>query len=340
MIDFSTNKLVLAPMAGVNDPVFRAICKRMGAAFTYTEMISSKGLSYKNHKTKTMIEALPEDRPYAVQLFGSEPDTMATEAQVLEQSLGEDLVLIDLNMGCPARKVASGGNGAALLQQPELAMSIIEAVSTAVKVPVTVKMRLVNETDTRTAHSEDDTHTTHPEDDIHTTHPEDDTLVENLEDNATLQFALNAEKAGAAALTLHGRTAAQMYKGEANREVLSLLARMLKIPLIASGDVFSTADIDDYLARGASAVMAARGARGNPWIFSHTKPSYQEVISVAREHTTRLYEWDAHKLVWMRKHLAWYFKGMPHAVGVRKAVQTAVALEDYLRILDECEAHV
>jgi len=272
----------------------------MGAALTYTEMISSKGLAYGNKRTQEMIASLPEDVPYAVQLFGNEPEVMAAEARALEEQLGENLALIDINMGCPARKVTSGGNGAALLQNPELAASIVLAVSSAVEAPVTVKMRLVHESD----------------------------------DSATLSFAERLAQNGAAALAIHGRTAEQYYRGSARKDMVGLLARKLVIPVIASGDVFSQEDIEDYWQQGASAVMVARGARGNPWIFAAKKPSSVEIVELVREHTIQLFEWEPRKLVWMRKHFAWYFKGSAHAVNVRKAVQTAETLDDYLAILD------
>ncbi|MDR2035621.1 MAG: tRNA-dihydrouridine synthase family protein [Coriobacteriales bacterium] len=301
-LEFQNKKLLLAPMAGVNDPVFRALCRRMGADLTYTEMISSKGLAYKNLRTQEMIAALPEDRPYAVQIFGHEPEVMAAQACVLEQQLGSDLALIDINMGCPARKVASAGSGAALLQKPKLAGSIVQAVASAVRTPVTVKMRLVS-----------------------------DSAEE------TLAFARLMAQSGAAALTIHGRTASQYYHGTAQKSIVSLLSEHLPVPVLASGDVFSEADIQDYWNEGANAVMIARGARGNPWIFAGYQPSYAEIIEVAREHTERLFDWEPRKLVWMRKHLAWYFRGTPHAVQIRKAVQTAVTLEDYLSILKSAD---
>lgn len=295
--------VLLAPMAGVNDPVFRAICRRKGAALTYSEMISAKGLAYGNKKTFEMLGSLPEDRPFAVQLFGNEPDTMASQAQWLSTHLGSKLALIDINMGCPVRKVAGQGSGAALLSTPKLAEAITSAVCSASPVPVTVKIRLLSAAD----------------------------------DASTVAFARMLASAGAAALTIHGRTPQQHYTGTAQRDIVNSLVSALDIPVFASGDVYTPDDIQDYRARGAQAVMVARGARGNPWIFSGEKPSQEEVVRVAREHTLGLHAWDAHKLVWMRKHLAWYFKGYPGAVSVRKAVQTAVTLDDYLAILDACE---
>ena len=298
-----SSPLLLAPMAGVNDPVFRAICRRMGAGLTYTEMISAKGLAYNNARTQEMIAGLPEDRPYAVQLFGYEPEVLAEQAHALEEQLGSDLALIDLNMGCPARKVTSGGSGAALLLEPELSARIVAEVSAAISVPVTIKMRLVS------TQSED-----------------------------TLAFAEKMVKAGAAAIAVHGRTAEQFYTGTADRAIVEQLTSALEVPIIASGDVFTKADAQEYLERGARAVMIARGARGRPWIFAEDEPDLTGIIAIAREHTTRLYNWEPRKHVWMRKHLAWYFKGTPIATSIRKAVQSAVSLEDYLTILDNCEA--
>jgi len=288
-------------MAGVNDPVFRAICRRLGAGITYTEMISAKGLAYGNLKTQEMITALQGDKPYAVQLFGDDPQIMAAEAHKLALRLKDDLALIDINMGCPARKVTSTGSGAALLQKPKLAASIVTEVSSAVVLPVTVKMRLVCKSN----------------------------------DIRTLSFAEDMVASGAQAITIHGRTAEQFYTGRARKDIAGALVRHLEIPIFASGDVCTQDDIQEYWSLGVNAVLAARGARGNPWIFSGHKPSIIEIAEVAREHTVGLYEFEPRKLVWMRKHLAWYFKGSPEALKIRKAVQTAVSLEDYLVILDE-----
>ena len=323
-------------MAGINDPVFRAICKRMGASLTYSEMISSKGLSYKNQKTYSMLKYLPEEAPFAVQLFGNEPQTMAHTAAELEMHLGNDLALIDINMGCPARKVAGKGDGAALMRTPELAAEIIAAVVTAVHVPVTVKCR-------KGFGSGEDT---------------------------ALELAKRSEQAGAAAIGIHGRTAHQLYQGTADRMLIERIAKAISIPVFASGDVYSYADIEDYFSRGAAGVFVARGALGNPWIFSQhsnaekihprqkpttectiascflkpaaectiasssLKPTLDERIDIAYEHTTRLFELDPQKLVTMRRHIAWYFKGIPHATQVRNSLNECRTLNDYLQLLE------
>jgi nifR3 family TIM-barrel protein len=300
---FASKPVVLAPMAGVNDPAFRALCKRMGAALSYTEMISTKGLSYGNTKTDDMLMCVDDELPLAVQLFGNEPHIVAAQAQEIERRMGNKLALIDINMGCPARKVAGKGDGAALMRSPERAFEILSAVVTQVQVPVTVKFRKGYE----------------------------------LHENTAQDFALMAEEAGVAAVAVHGRTAQQMYRGKADRSVIDCVAKALRIPVIASGDVYTQADIQDYFSRGAAAVMVARGAQGNPWIFSPAiaPPSLEARLAVAWEHTSRLYELKPDKLVSMRRHIAWYFKGLPHAAALRRSLNSCVTLQDYEKLFEE-----
>lgn len=299
-------------MAGVNDPAFRLMCRRLGAELSYTEMISSKGLAYHNKQTQDMLAAFDGDTPFAVQLFGNEPDVMATQARLLEQRLGSDLALIDLNMGCPARKVVAGGNGAALMRNPELAYKIIVAVVKSVHVPVTVKIRKSSDSG---AHR-------------------------------TLDFARMAEDAGVAALCVHGRSAEQHYQEQADKQLVCELAQALVVPVIATGDVMDAYDVRDYLRCGVSGVMIARGALGNPWIFRQAQallagdeqaatvtPSVAEIVRLASDHIRMLYAHDPKKLVWMRRHLAWYLKGMPHAATLRRRLQSCVSLDDYLSLL-------
>ncbi|MCL1890561.1 MAG: tRNA dihydrouridine synthase DusB [Coriobacteriia bacterium] len=318
---FASKPVMLAPMAGVNDPVFRSLCKRKGAALTYTEMISAKGLSYGNLKTETMLAYLDEEVPFAVQLFGTEPETMAAMATELEERLGDKLALIDVNMGCPARKVANKGGGAALMSEPKLAFAILAAIVAAVHVPVTVKFRKGFE----------------------------------LSDNSAVEFARGAQAAGVAAVAVHGRTARQYYHGEADRSIIEQVVAAVDIPVIASGDVYTPADIADYFDSGATGVMVARGAQGNPWIFEqwaeqwaeqraeqwangHTnEPSLKQRMEVAWEHACKLAEFDPQKLVSMRRHFAWYFKGVPHAASLRRKLTSCVKLEDYKELLELLE---
>jgi nifR3 family TIM-barrel protein len=290
------NPLLLAPMAGVCDPVFRLICKEMGAALTYTEMISAKGLHYQNAKTAEMLTCFDAEKPVAVQLFGSDPAIMAAQARGLEEQLGSALALIDINMGCPARKVIKNGDGSALMARPLVAAEVLRAVVAAVKLPVTVKIRKGYAADEDTA----------------------------------VAFARMAEQCGVAAIAVHGRTAAQLYHGAADRTVVGRVKQAVRVPVIASGDVFERADIDDYLQNyDADAIMLARGARGNPWIFAGTVPTLQERVAVAWRHTRDLHAFNPRELVTMRRHIPWYFKGTPHATAVRRAAGDCATLQDY-----------
>ena len=317
---FASRPVLLAPMAGVNDPVFRSICKRMGATLTYSEMISAKGLAYGNTRTDDMLLFFEDEAPFAVQLFGNEPAVLAATAVQLEKRLAGNLAFIDINMGCPARKVTGKGDGAALLRTPELAREIISAVSNAIQTPLTVKIRKGFE----------------------------------LDEDIAVEFACMAQEAGAAAVTVHGRTAHQFYKGVADRFVIDRVVNAVSIPVIASGDVYARTDIEDYFARGAAGVMVARGACGNPWIFSSDRktnasysaptmysapticsaPTIKERVALAWEHTSRLYEVDPKKLVSMRRHIAWYFKATPYAAAIRRSLNDCKVLEDYQTLLE------
>ncbi|MDR1713899.1 MAG: tRNA dihydrouridine synthase DusB [Coriobacteriales bacterium] len=296
--------LLLAPMAGVNDPVFRRICKRLGAALTYTEMISAKGLAFGNSRTADMLYMDPTEKPAAVQLFGHEPEVLAAQAAWLEQHHGQDIALIDINMGCPARKIAGKGDGAALMCDAGLAERIIRAVVAATTLPVTVKLRKGYE----------------------------------LGEDTAVEFARLAEASGAAAVAVHGRYAMQYYHGPADKQLIGQVKQAVRIPVIASGDVFSSADANYYLQeQGADAVMAARGAQGNPWLFAGYQPQLAERVAVAREHALGLAELLPRRLASMRKHIAWYFKGTRQATEIRRAVQVCRTLEDYLMLLGGIE---
>jgi nifR3 family TIM-barrel protein len=304
MNDLFNKSLFLAPMAGVNDPVFRLICKRMGADLTYTEMISAKGMSYGNARTFDMLTIEAGEKPVAVQLFGSEPEVLARQAAEIEQRLGSAVALIDINMGCPARKIAGKGEGAALMKDPQLARCILEAVVGAVETPVTVKFR----------------------------------KGYGLAEDTAVEFARMAEQAGVFAVAVHGRCAEQLYHGKSDREIVGRVKQAVQIPVIASGDVFCQQDIEDYLdVYHADAVMVARGAQGNPWIFSGVKPSLEQRVCIAREHACGLAQLFPRRLSSMRKHIAWYFKGMPQASAIRTAIQTCSTIHDYQALLDRIE---
>ena len=225
-------RLALAPMAGVTDLAFRQICREHGAALTVTEMVSTKALCYQDKKTPRLLALGEDEHPAAAQVFGHEPETMAEGAKIARAVSGCDI--IDINMGCPAPKIVNNGDGSALMRDPALAARVIEAVVKAVDVPVTVKFRK----------------------------GWDEKSVNCVE------FARMAEAAGAAAITIHGRTRAQQYSGKADWDAIRAVKQAVSIPVIANGDVAEPADAVRILEyTGADAVMIGRGALGDPWIF-------------------------------------------------------------------------
>ncbi|MDL2258930.1 tRNA dihydrouridine synthase DusB [Eubacteriales bacterium OttesenSCG-928-K08] len=299
----------LAPMAGVSDLPFRVLCKEMGCDLTYTEMISAKGLQYKNERTNELLKTAPQERPCGVQLFGSEPDIVAQMAAKIEQISCGEILLIDLNMGCPAHKIVANGEGSALMKTPLLAAKIIERTVNAVRLPVTVKFRK----------------------------GWDDTLINALE------FAKMAEQSGAAAITLHGRTRAQGYSGNADWNCIGEVKAALKIPVIGNGDVYCAADALRLRAHtDCDGVMVARGAQGNPFIFREIQsalkgrycppPTLNERIDMALRHArAQLAYKGEHGLIEMRKHIAWYVRGLPKSAQLRTKINEC-------RTLDELES--
>ena len=225
-------RLALAPMAGVTDLAFRQICREHGATLTVTEMVSTKALCYQDKKTPRLLALGEDEHPAAAQVFGHEPETMAEGAKIARAVSGCDI--IDINMGCPAPKIVNNGDGSALMRDPALAARVIEAVVKAVDVPVTVKFRK----------------------------GWDEKSVNCVE------FARMAEAAGAAAITIHGRTRAQQYSGKADWDAIRAVKQAVSIPVFANGDVAEPADAVRILEyTGADAVMIGRGALGDPWIF-------------------------------------------------------------------------
>lgn len=313
MLDFfSRHKVLLAPMAGVTDEVFRALCLEAGADLTYTEMVSAKALAYENRKTQSLLALAEEEAQVAVQLFGHEPQTLAAEAARVEELLGERLAYIDINMGCPVRKIAGKGDGAALMRDPRLAAAIVRAASRAIEHPLTVKFRRGYALGEQTA-------------------PE---------------FARIMEDAGAAAVAVHGRFAQQMYCGTADWEVIASVKRAVSIPVVGNGDIFSAADALALMHKtSCDAVMVARGAQGNPWIFAQVKaalegrpvpasPTAQERIQMAKRHALLLSQREGRNIVRMRKQAAWYVKGLPGASAARGRFNECTTYEDFCRVFD------
>ena len=310
---FACHKLLLAPMAGVSDEAFRTLCREQGADLTYTEMVSAKGLSYANEKTRHLLHLAEGEDQVAVQLFGHEPAVMADQACWVEQEMGETLAYLDINMGCPARKIVSKGDGSALMKTPELAADIVRAVCAAVEHPVTVKFRRG--------------------------------WAEG--DETCIEFAKRMEDAGAAAVTVHGRYALQLYRGRAEWDAIARVKDAVSVPVVGNGDVKCGADAVALVEQtGCDAVMIARAAEGNPWVFAQckaalagepepAKPSVHERIAMARRHARLLAQREGRNIVRMRKHAMWYMAGLPGAAAARAKINACVSVEDFDRVFDE-----
>lgn len=313
---FRQHRLLLAPMAGVSDEAFRALCREQGADLAFTEMVSAKGLSYANEKTRHLLRLAPGEDQVAVQLFGHEPDTMAAQAAWIEDEMGESLAYLDINMGCPARKIVSKGDGSALMKDPELAAAIVRAVHAAVEHPVTVKFRRG--------------------------------WAEG--DETCVDFARRMEDAGACAVAVHGRYAEQLYRGSADWGAIARVKAAVAVPVIGNGDVRTGADAVAITHRtGCDAVMIARGAEGNPWVFAQAKaalagepepapPSVEARLAMARRHARLLAEREGKNIVRMRKHAMWYMAGLPGAATARARINACVSVEDFDAVFDELSA--
>lgn len=315
---FAAHPVLLAPMAGVTDEAFRALCAEQGASLCYTEMVSSKALSFANEKTRHLLSLAPGEDLVAVQLFGHEPETMAQQAAWVEETLGAHVAYLDINMGCPARKIVSKGDGSALMKTPELACEIIQAVNEAARGPVTVKFRRGWAVGEETA----------------------------------VEFARMAQRAGASAVTVHGRYAQQFYHGQADWGVIARVRQAVDIPVVGNGDVRTGEDAVRMRAEtGCDAVMVGRGAEGNPWAFAQVRaalageeppaaPSPYERVAMARRHARLLARRDERSVVRMRKHAMWYTHGMPRAAEVRAKFTQCSTVAEFDAVFDEVLEHV
>ena len=311
--------LALAPMAGITDLPFRLICRRLGCGMTVSEMVSAKGLLYKNVKTTEMLRIDDGERPTAIQLFGSVPEELAEAARMVEAS-GADM--IDFNMGCPVPKIVNNGEGSALMKQPQLAHDILAAMVKAVKIPVTVKFRAGWDDSSRNA----------------------------------VEIAKAVEAAGVSAVAVHGRTRQQFYEGKADWGIIAEVKQAVKVPVFGNGDIFTVEDGLRMLAEtGVDGLMIGRGADGNPWIFRElaavlrgeerpAAPSLQERMAQAAEHLDMLidYKGEHISVKEMRRHISAYLKGLPHAAEFRGRFHKVDTREQFMELLAEyaaCAAH-
>ena len=311
--------LALAPMAGITDLPFRLICRRLGCGMTVSEMVSAKGLLYKNVKTTEMLRIDDGERPTAIQLFGSVPEELAEAARMVEAG-GADM--IDFNMGCPVPKIVNNGEGSALMKQSQLAHDILAAMVKAVKIPVTVKFRAGWDDSNRNA----------------------------------VEIAKAVEAAGVSAVAVHGRTRQQFYEGKADWGIIAEVKQAVKVPVFGNGDIFTVEDGLRMLAEtGVDGLMIGRGADGNPWIFRElaavlrgeerpAAPSLQERLAQAAEHLDMLidYKGEHISVKEMRRHISAYLKGLPHAAEFRGRFHKVDTREQFRELLAEyaaCAAH-
>lgn len=303
---------MLAPMAGVTDAAFRLQCRKRGAALAVTEMVSSRGLVYKDEKTKELLYSPEGDAPLGAQIFGSEPEIMGEAAPMAIEQSGAQL--LDINMGCPVGKVVRSGDGSALMLDPEKAARIIEACVRTAGVPVTVKFRKGWDSGSVNA----------------------------------VEFAKMCQQAGAAALCVHGRTRVQLYGGVADWDIIRDVKKAVSIPVIANGDVFSAENALSLLRRtGADMLAIGRGSFGDPWLFERCRaalegkeaprePSLAEKIDCALEQFTNAVAWKGEKIACLeaRKQFCWYLRGVRNSGPYKKEIVQVNTLQDIRRIAE------
>ena len=304
------NRYILGRMAGVTDLPFRLLCREQGAGLLCMEMVSAKAIYYNNRNTESLLEIHPNEKPVSLQLFGSDPKIMSEMAKRIEE---RPFAILDVNMGCPVPKVVKNGEGSALMKDPKLVYEIVSALVKAIEKPVTVKIRK----------GFDDDHV-----------------------NA-VEIARIAEEAGAAAVAVHGRTREQYYSGKADWDIIRQVKEAVSVPVIGNGDVTSPQKAAELVRlTGCDGIMIARGAQGNPWIFSEmihweetgelpSRPDKDEVREMMLRHA-RLqleYKGEFSGIREMRKHVAWYTKGLKGAARLREKVNDVESLEELENLL-------
>lgn len=301
------NQVILAPMAGVSDIAFRLLCHEQGAGLVCSEMVSAKAILYGNKNTEELLQIHPEEGAVSLQLFGSDPDIVSEMAKRIEE---RPFAVLDLNMGCPVPKVVNNGEGSALMKDPLLAGRIVEKTAKAIQKPLTVKIRK----------GFDDDHV-----------------------NA-VEMAHILQESGAAAVAVHGRTREQYYSGQADWDIIAQVKAAVKIPVIGNGDVTDGESALRLLKKtGCDGVMIGRGAQGNPWIFREVtaalegreipaRPTRQELYDMIARHAQLAAQYKGEYITVreMRKHLAWYTTGLPHAAALRRQINSIETMDGLL----------
>ena len=301
------NQVILAPMAGVSDIAFRLLCHEQGAGLVCSEMVSAKAILYGNKNTEELLQIHPEEGAVSLQLFGSDPDIVSEMAKRIEE---RPFAVLDLNMGCPVPKVVNNGEGSALMKDPLLAGRIVEKTAKAIQKPLTVKIRK----------GFDDDHV-----------------------NA-VEMAHILQESGAAAVAVHGRTREQYYSGQADWDIIAQVKAAVKIPVIGNGDVTDGESALRLLKKtGCDGVMIGRGAQGNPWVFREVtaalegreippRPTRQELYDMIARHAQLAAQYKGEYITVreMRKHLAWYTTGLPHAAALRRQINSIETMDGLL----------